>query len=449
LPVPGTALYAAIQFFGSSPLGSRSRQISIIVGATGVTNSTLRARARTHRNPAAVILLFICPGIVPAMAAVDFSAGAAIGAEHDSNPFGLSDDETPPATGGGSADRDDTSIRMVANVAAALGSDGPTRLQLQGQYSQIKFNRLDVLNHKDYGISGSLDWKPGEIFDASLQASQNRAPVEQADVGTERAAQQTTTQSQGTFRLRPTPRWQLGLAPSWTQLKLPLPGAGDFRFHSKTGVASVDYLGGGQVVPGLVVMESRGRYSGVANPTRFQQQSIQATLTYKTNGLSEFSLFAGHTERTTRLIVPAGSPLPPVNSISDSGFSGSLNYRRQLSVKTGIHVTASRYIQQYDIGVGTATGTGFSAGLTWKATARISATIDLARDWATVSGTQVTGATIERKDDLRSYSLGVDYAATRLLSLRTYATRRVRTARTDSDQFSNSIAGLQLVARFD
>jgi hypothetical protein len=380
---------------------------------------------------------------------VDLSAGASVGVAYESNPLQIGNSTTPPSTPSGDDERDSFAKRLSANVAAATTGKGPIDLKLQAQYAHVEFASSDTLSHSDYSLDGSLDWNPVQLFDVSLQASERRVPVGLADIGGEQARQQTTRQTTGTFRLRPTPRWQVGLASGWQRSELPQPGGGNFQLRATSGSVSLDYLGAGPVIPGVIVSESRGSYSSIVNATRYEDQTVQGTLNYRVTDFSTFSLFAGHTQRTTTLVVPSSDPLALANEGDTPAFTGRLIYERQLSPKTSFNIGAFRSFQQYDAGVNTTVGTGFSGGVNWAPTTRLSATFDSQYTWSTISGAGFAGATGERKDLVRGYSLSVNYRATRRLSLRTYFTRTMRNSTVRSALFNGTTAGLDLTAGFD
>lgn len=399
---------------------------------------------------AAILFTATCAvGIGPAMAAIDLSAGASVGGEYNSNPIELSKEQELAFEASGFSVGDDTARRLTANVAADSGVNNPLYLGLHALYTRMDYVNIDSLDHTEYDIGGKLDWKPGQLYDVSLEASQIRVPIGLNDVGGTRTVQQTSTMAFGTLRVRPTPNWQLGLTPSWYQNKLPLNGADDFELTESSGALQLDYLGAGKLVPGLVVKESRGKYSQVENATRYKQQSAGIALNYKVMDFSSFSLFAGYTRRTTHLLEPTDEPLALGLEGTKSGFTGRLSYQRQLSVKTGINVNVFREFQQYDVGVNTTVGTGFDGGLTWKPTAKLSATVGGGAVWMTINGLQIARTTDERKDLERRFSLSLEYFATQRISLRTYATRRLHNSTIRTGVFNQTIAGLELSAAFD
>jgi hypothetical protein len=428
------------------------RLFNVTVGATGVANRKLRSsKLPTSWSIAAIVIAATSAAwSVPAMAAIDLSGGATIGIENDSNPLEISASQIQDFLARGFITRqDDTVKRLTANVAAVTGVDGPTHAQLKARYSKVDNVHINSLDHTEYNVAGNLDWKPSQVFDVSLQASENRTPVGLNDIGGEQVVQQTISEAEGTLRLRPTPHWQLSLTPSWSDNERPLPGAKNFKLRESSNTLGLGYLGAGRLVPGLFVTESRGRYSGIDNPTRYKQESVGVSLNYKVTDFSSFSLSAAHTQRTTHLIVPTDNPQALSLEGTQPAYTGTLGYQRQLSVKTAIYVSAFRNFQQYDAGVNTTLGTGFAGGVTWKATAKVSATLDSTIIRLTIDNPQIVGPLNERKDLVRSYSLGVKYLVTRRVSLRPYFTRLLHNSTGRSAVFEKTIAGLELTAEVD
>jgi hypothetical protein len=428
------------------------RLFNVTVGATGVANRILRSSELPTSWSIAVIVIAVtsATGVMPAMAAIDLSAGATIGIEHDSNPLEIRDSQAQDfVTRGLISRQDDTVKRLTANVAAVSGANGPTQVQLKASYSKVDNVHLDTLDHTEYNVGGNLDWKPSQMFDVSLQASQNRTPVGLNDIGGDQVVQQTIREAEGTLRLRPTPHWQLSLTPSWSDNERPLPGARNFKLRESSDTLGLGYLGAGRLVPGLFVTESRGRYSGIDNPTRYQQQSVGVSLNYKVTDFSSFTLLAAHTQRTTHLIEPTNNPQALSLEGTQPAYTGTLGYQRQLSVKTAIYVSAFRNFQQYDAGINTTLGTGLATGVTWKATAKLSATLDSTIVRLTIDNPQIVGSLNERKDLARSYSLGVKYLVTQHVSLRPYFTRLIHNSTGRTAVFDKTIAGLELTFKVD
>lgn len=385
----------------------------------------------------------------PGMAAVDLVAGASVGISYDTNAVQLSSIEPPPFAESGNEHRDDITMTAGVNAAATLGREGPTQLQLNATYSHAESKRFNELGNDNYSFGGNFNWRPGRAFDLSIQAFQDRLPLGLADVGGERAALQRTRSVQGAVRLRPTPRWQFGLAPGWSESRTPLLEADEFSFTEKSGTASLEFLGAGRLVPGVLFTEARGRYAGIEDATRYRQRTVHGTLNYRVTDFSTFALTAGHTRRSTYLIEPSSDPEALAHEGSDSALTGTLSIFRQLSVKTSITASAFRYFTQYDAGVNTTQGTGFHVGLNWLPTSKITVKLDTSYNYETIEDLPLANSTGEREDALRSFSLGVNYSATKRLTVRTHVTRNIRRSEVWSAQFNSTVVGLELATQID
>jgi len=412
-----------------------------------------RASALPTGRSAALVFTAACVAwSAPAIAAVDLSAGASVGYEHDTNPVELSSNEAYVFAPEGKSGLDDTSRVWGARVGAILDGSGPLRFNVQALYSHTESTRFDRLGHDDYNVGGSLGWRASRAIDVSLTAEQFRAPIPQSESGGDRATQRTTHHYAGTLQMRPTNRWQISLSPSWNRVDLPLESAPDFVYREAGGNIALSYVGG-RISPGLMVSESRSKNSGIGGATKYRQQTIWGTLNYSVPNFSTLSLSVGRTERSTDVIEAASDPDLQQTEGSDAGLSGSLGYQRTLSVKTSININGYRNFQQYDAGVNLSVNTGFSVSLTWSPTERMSFTLENNNSWSTVDELPEEGvpATVagKRKDLLRSYSLSMGYRFAKRISIGANVARRIRRSEVWTDQFNGTILGLSLSAELD
>ncbi len=404
---------------------------------------------RTGQSAGAIILAAAAMApMQPAMAQIDLSSGVAVGSQYDSNARQLANIEEAPLDDKGERKRDAVSMYASANIAARLGGTGPLRGQAVASYSHSDSMDQESLSHDDYSFGVNLEYRPGQVYDVSLQASQSRAPIGLADIGGINTVEQTATSAQGTLRVRPTPRWQLSLAPGWSQTRTPLANADDFQLTTRTGTASIEFLGAAQLVPGLGATQAESTYSGITNATRYTQQAAFFTLNYKVTTVTNLSFSAGKSWRETKLRNSSGSSAGVTDS-SDSAFTGSLGITRQLTAKTGINISAFRNFQQYDAGVNTSIGTGFSVAVNWAATRRFSASLGTAYTQSVIDNVAFGNTTIERTDLVRSYSLGLNYRATRAVAVSASAARNVRRSEIWVDQYNGNVASLSISVVFD
>jgi hypothetical protein len=405
---------------------------------------------RTGQSAGAIILAVTAMAQVqPALAEIDLTGGVAVGSQYDTNARQLANIEEAPLDDKGRRKRDAVSMYATANVAAKLGGTGPLRGQALASYNHSDSMSQDALSHDDYTLGLNLDYRPGQVYDVSVQATQTRAPIGLADVGGTSTVEQTATNAQGTLRVRPTPRWQLSLSPGWSETRTPLADADDFRLTTRTGAASIEFLGASQLVPGLGASQSKSTYSGITNATRYTQQSAFATLNYKVTAVTNFSLTAGKSWRETDLRESSSAPGAGALAGKDSAFTGSLGITRQLTPKTGVNISAFRNFQQYDAGVNTSIGTGFSAAVNWAATARFSASLGTAYTQSVIDNVAFGSSTIERTDLVRSYSLGMNYRATRMVTVNASATRNVRRSEVWVDQYNSTVGAMTVSIVFD
>lgn len=394
----------------------------------------------------AILFATIWIGSGTATAAVHLTGGVAVGVEEDGNPLQLNNEQLPPSATSFNDSRGDTAIRTAANAGIATVGAAPIQLQLQTLFTHLAYDRFKTLDRTDYTTNGLATWKPIQLFDLSLQGSDIRAPVVLTDIGGDQSRQQTNRLVEAALRVRVTPRWQLGFRRGWRRQDLPQPGTQDFQLREDINTGSLDFLENARLVPGIQFVDSSGTYSGILNATHYHQQSIQGILAYKLSDFSTFTLVAGRTQRDTRLITPTSDPLALANQGTRPAVTGSLVLQRRVTVKTNLRLSAFRDFQQYDLGVNTTVGTGFTAGVTWAGTARLTVMADTQFTWSTISAIQVAAFIGDRNDLTRSFTFNTKYLVTQRVSLRGYLTRTLRNSTVRAGLYSGTIAGLELSA---
>jgi hypothetical protein len=415
-----------------------------------VTIRTLRRGTLPYGVRSSGIILFaaLAWGAQPVLAAVDLSAHATTGVDRNSNPNELGNGEGQPLGTDGTTRQGDTATRLAAGVVMSAGS-GPGLLRLEGDLAKVQYDRYGALDHTEHTFRGTLDWKPSKVFDSSLLASVMRTPAGQADIGGNSIALQTVRRAETTLRLRPTPRWQLSLTPGWNDQQTPLVGSPDFRFREYTGIAALGFTGAGRVVPGVRIGEVHGKYFGIQAATRYQQQTAEVTANYQATGFSSFALAVGKTTRTTKLIEPSNDPVALATEGRSSGFTGSLGYNRTVSVKTSFNVSAFRSFRNYDAGLNTEIGTGYTVGINWNPTVKSGLNIGFLQTWSKIEALGIGAANNNRRDVLSSITVGGSYVASRRFAVRPHYTRRIRTSNAVADQFNATVAGIDLTVTID
>lgn len=410
-----------------------------------------RRRSALPARPFVAAIIAASVGAAPITrvpAATDAVFTAAVGIEGDSNPLERYGAFRPAVLPNGRSVSDDYVSRLSATAAVRTG-DGPLKFDLAGAYTKIDSFRIDSLDRSDYRIGVNLGWTPGQLYDVQLRGSQLRGTVGLADIGGFEAAQQTARTGEATFRLRPMPQWQFSFTPEWSRWDLPQPSAPDFQLDENSSSVGIDHFGRGPVVPGVLFKLSRGKYSGIANATRFRDESVQANVSYTVSNFSSFRLLAGQTRRTTRLIEPPIDPQARGVEGTTPASTGSLTYQRTLTPKTSVSIGVTRDFTQYDAGVNTTVGTGVNGDLTWNATAKFAANVGTRFTWSKIEGLQPNLAVRTRTDLVRVYYAGLNYAPSKRFAVRGHFSRSQRDSTFRYALFNRTVAGLDLVATFD
>lgn len=395
-----------------------------------------------------ILLALVGAAAAPPVVAVDFAGSVAVGGQYNTNARQLASFESPLAEDGSTA-RDDIAMYASANMSASTDGQGPLNAEVQAAYTHSKSTEQESLSRDDYNFSASVDWRPGQLYDVSLRTTLSRLPLDLADIGGDSSVSQTARGAQGTLRLRPTPYWQLSLTPGWSETRTPQENGPSRRLRETSGAASIEFLGAGRLVPGVGASQSENHYSGVVDATEYKQKAIYGTLGYSFTEVTAFSLSAGKTWRTTTLRTSSTDPAATANEGKETAFTGSLSFDRRLTAKTSMNFSVFRGFQVYDAGVNTSVGTGFRAGVTWAATAKISSTLSTAHTWSTIENVPIDGVPVQRKDLERSVSLSTTYLATRLVSVGANVTRNIRNSQIGSDQYNSTIASLFVSVNFD
>lgn len=389
--------------------------------------------------------IFLLAGTARLYAAVDFKPFATLSASHNSNVFARADDE-PPFRERGNTSLGDTITRYLVGATAQFDW-GLDRLSLNGQGERFQFNRFGQLNHNETKFGASFDWHLGGMLDGTLDYSQRRAMAPLADTLSDQLEIQTDKVASGTFRFLLTPRWRIDLQPTWHEFASPLPQYPDFG-DKETGVAaSLNYLGIRKLTAGLRLDYLDGRYHGIAGATRYHQTTGQLTTDYAVSGFSAFDGQVGYTKRQNSLVNSADA-LPGVNNRVDNttALTGSLGFRRVLSVKTSVGLRIFREVDSYVAGANSEIGTGGEANVKWEPDVRFTVVLRYRMATESIQGTLVIANFTNRTDHIHDAEADLEYHAFKWLTLRPYFLYDRRRSNFHSANFSSSTVGIDLTA---
>ena len=399
--------------------------------------------------------ILLCLGVAcallcqPARALTDISPYATVSVEHNSNVFARPEDEPAFAANGETA-LGDRILRYLAGVNAdfAWSLD---RLRLNAEGTKFDYDRFSLLDHEEGKFGGIFDWRLGPVVDGSLDYSQARTMTALADTLSTELELQTDKQASATVRILLTPRWRLDLQPRWHELDTPLQLFPDFGLHETSAAGSINYLGIRKLTAGLRVEYADGSYHGIVAATRYHQTTEQLTADYAVTGLSSFNGSVGYTQRNSSLINPndvgaeggAGGVVGKT-----SALTGELGFRRQLSVKTKLNLRIFRNVDSYVAGANSEIGTGGDIGVSWDPDVKFSFSLHYRQEQDVIQGDLATANFVNRTDRLHSTEFFVKYYATKWLTLRPYASRESRSSNFHEANYTATLVGVDLTARW-
>jgi hypothetical protein len=357
--------------------------------------------------------------------------------------------DEPPYAGTGNTELGDTISRYLARLTGDFDW-GLNRLSLNAQAERFQFNRFSQLNHTETKFGGLFDWHLGGAIDGTLEYSQRRAMASLADTLAEQLEIQTDRAVSGTFRFLLTPRWRIDLQPSWHEFDSPLQQYPDFG-DKNTGLAgSLNYLGIQKLTAGLRFEYLDGRYHGIINATKYHQMTGQLTASYAVSGFSSFDGQVGYTKRENSFVNSADSNQDPNNLVGNTtGLTGSLGFRRVLSVKTSVGLRLFREIASYVAGANSEISTGGEADLKWEPDVKFTVVLRQRLATQSIQGTLAIAAFAGRTDHIQDSELDVEYHAFKWLTLRPYFLRNRRSSNFHEANFSSSVVGLDLTAHLN
>jgi hypothetical protein len=384
-----------------------------------------------------------------ARARTDFIPYATVGVEHNSNVFARPAAE-PPFAASGNTRLDDTIERFLVGVDTGFAW-GRNRLSLDGQAQRFEYNHFGGLSHYEHTLDGKLDWYPSSIVDGSLEYEDLRRMQSLADTLSDQLELQSDRMATATIRLHATPRWRIDLQPRWHELDSPLPQYPGFGFREKGGAASVNYLGINKLTAGLKLEYTDGAYHQIVAATRYHQSTASLTADYAVTGFSSFDGQLGYTRRSNSLVDPANAP-PGSNGIGGvvgdtSAFTGTLGFRRRLSVKTSVNLSVFRQVDSYVAGANSEIGTGGDVGVTWDPDVKFSVALHYRQSNQSIRGQLAIANFLNRSDHSHVAEFYVKYYVRRWLTLRPYISRDQRSSNLKEANYTATLVGVDLTAR--
>jgi hypothetical protein len=411
-------------------------------------------RAGTYCTTVAAAAL-LAGAAQPIAAATFFSPFAVLGYQNNSNVFTRPSSSPPFAAEGITALGD-----SILGYEAGLGTEldfGQDVFTVDANATRDQYDRFSFLNHYEYFFDGKLNWRLGPVVDGSVMLEQNRYMAPFTDTFTTGLLLDTERVASATVRILVMPEWRLDLTPEVHEFDTPLPGYPDFKLNETIGIAGIDYLGFGRLTSGLQFTDDEGRYRGITDATSYDQREADLTANYKVSGFSTFSGSAGYTVRDTEAN-PADSVGTPAAGGVYAGYAGalgktstvtgSLSYQRQLTGKTSMTLSIFRRVDSYTAGANPDVGTGGDVGVAWKADPKFTLNLTYALTEDKIRGGLVLLDAANRNDRLQTATFEVRYAALTWLTIRPYADYDKASSSFMLGNYSATIVGVDVTARF-
>ncbi len=384
-----------------------------------------------------------------ALAAVDFNPFATLDVAHNSNVFARPADD-PPFADTGNRRLGDTIAQYLAGATADFAWQAQ-KLSLTAQGSRFQFDRFDQLNHYESKWGGNFDWRAATMVDGNLSYSQNRAMGPLADTLSEQLEIQTERLGSGTVRVLITPRWRFDLKSLWHELESPLPSYPEFGFKEARASGTLNYVGIDKLTAGLRGEYLDGAFHHIVGATSYRQSTAELVASYAVTDFSSFDAEAGYTRRRSTLVNPDDALLPGLSAAglagTDTTFTGSLGFRRQLSVKTNVGLRVFREIDSYVAGANSEVGTGGEANVKWEPDVKLALTARYRFTRQQIQGAVAISDFAARSDTARHAEIGLEYHARRWLTFRPYALYDERTSNFHDANFSATVVGIDFTAQ--
>jgi hypothetical protein len=395
---------------------------------------------RTSRT---IFRLMICVGlatlILPIRAHAQFTgrASATTQFESNSNVFALDAGSAQPGTN--DFRRSDTDYSYGAELD---GSYKWSRQQLYAVASTTEYDyqHFTQLDHDDYKFDLGLNWALGRLWDGKLDATRTRNMVPFLDLSGESVlALSLATEQRETAQigLRLSSDWKLEGVAFTSQTDEPIPGSPNLQLTQNSGSLSLQYLGIGHLTTGLTVNYLGANYDGSANgfDGSYRQSTIEYVADYKHNRMT-FEGEVGYSRRSSDLV-----------SNNESGFTGLIDFKEQLTPKTSFTVKLDRLINNYILTSSSEIDTDAGFGVNWQSTYKLGFSLDYTFTYRAYAAQPPSPPGTYRVDYQQYGTFGLQYLVTRWLLIKPYANVLTRRSNFAFHNFDADIFGVSITVQ--
>lgn len=386
--------------------------------------------------------------LVPPVSAqlLDVSPFAVAEAAYDDNVFRS---ESAAAL---AASRSDSASRLgdsrVTGTVGLTGEYAPglQDVNLTGAVTRARYQHYDELDHTAYDLDGRWNWQVGRRFDGLIQASIARSLDDFRD--------RNSTEPTFTLDRRYELSGGYNLSPSWR-------GEAAAVVTTRAGSSSadaafdleerrLDLAGYYRRLPvsqlGVAVTYIDGDYPKRTPTTapglaaEFEQWTGELRGRWAPSGVSSLDAALGLTRREQT----------PSDGRDFTGFTGRVDYRREISGRTGVLFRGYRRVWSTDqVDANFATDSGLAAKLTWRWSVKTRLILEAEyREIRYQNDTQVATVTALRADDVHTGGLTVQWQPLERLGVRLTGQREVRASNQPGADFEVWVSQLQIRVGF-
>jgi hypothetical protein len=300
---------------------------------------------------------------------------------------------------------------------------------------ELQYDHFTNLDHSEYLVKLGLDWKLASRFDGIFDVRREKKIIAFADANLTQLEVQTDQLVEGTFNFALTPEWRLETQGNLHTLNYPIAASPDFRLHEGVEGVGIKYLGIANLAYGIEASHVDGTYQGVPGSSGYKQNTYQLAAKYTVTSVTRFNGAVGYTDRTIQGV-----------SSTVSGVTGLFGYERQITGKTSVNLKIERAVNSYYTAVGSEIDTGGTALVNWQATPKIALALSYQRVRSAFQGDSLQSSlTLGRKDNASNSGLEVKYRPLRILLIRPYVRRQVRSSTIAQFSYNDTQLGVEFV----
>ena len=384
-------------------------------------------------------------GLLPmaALAQASFTAYVSPQYEYNSNVFDLT--AGVPVVGTNDTRHGDSDLVSRGGLIGDYLA-GRQDFYLNIDAANYKYQHFTELDRDEYAADVGWRWVVIRDLTGTFDVSRTKfmVPFSALLTQTGQLVLETVQKESAALQYQFNPDWRIDESVFRRREEAPVPDAPQLNLTDTSVSTTLTYTRNARLTGGANFTYDTGKYDqGVANlsPT-YHEISVSGVANYAAKGLSSFSGLLGYTKR---------SSLTGTNDVSS--VTGALEYKRQLTGKTGMDLSISRSVNANITNTGSEVDTVVGGSLNWQATYKLN--VALAYSWTNRylpdqngSPTQFVVVGGNRTDNTQFVGLNMDYQILRWLDIKPYFNYQTRSSNAQFGDYNASVVGVTVTAKY-